>query len=86
MKGATKSKKAESIMGTGWDDPRSYIKRTDINGHTTYKGTFVLNGAEFRFSLNQQTTGKYLMRGRVSAISPEDGFVLQAIGAEKNVA
>lgn len=83
MKGATKSKKAESIMGTGWDDPRSYIKRTDINGHTTYKGTFVLNGAEFRFSLNQQTTGKYLMRGRVSAISPEDGFVLQAIGAEK---
>lgn len=77
------SEKKENIAKTGWDDPRSYIKRTDINGQTTYKGTFVLNGAEFRFSLNQQTTGKYLMRGRVSAISPEDGFLLQAIGAEK---
>lgn len=68
----TNGKKHENIGITGWNDPRSYIKRTDANGQTTYKGTFVLNGAEFRFSLNQQTTGKYLMRGRVSAISPED--------------
>ncbi|MEY8318899.1 hypothetical protein AALB19_16515, partial [Oscillospiraceae bacterium 50-58] len=76
-------KKHENIGITGWNDPRSYIKRTDANGQTTYKGTFVLNGAEFRFSLNQQTTGKYLMRDRVSAISPEDGFVLQVVGGEK---
>ena len=75
--------KIENNRITGWDDPRSYIKRTDIDGQIAYKGTLVLNGAEFRFSMTQQNYGKYLIRGRVSAISPEDGFVLQVVGAEK---
>lgn len=83
MKRETESER-RNMIETGWNHPNSYIKKeTDTKGLVTYRGSFVLNSAEFKFSMNQQSSGKYLMRGRVSAISPEDGFVLQVVGAEK---
>lgn len=72
------------VADRDWTDPLSYIAQgIDKNGSLKYQGRCMHNGAEFRFSLTKQATGKYLMRGRVSAISPVDGLVLQVVGAEK---
>lgn len=78
---------------TGWDNPVSYIKKSHgksakkdkecLPPKIIYQGAYCYHGIEFRFSLTQQESGKYVMRGRVSAISPVDGFVLQVTGAEK---
>lgn len=69
----------------GWSDLHSFINEI-YNEHDllTVRGLFFYHGAEFRFSLTQQTKGRYVMRGTVSVISPADGAVLQLKGREKS--
>lgn len=55
-----------------WNNP---LSRLHYNGQD-YKGQLYYNGIEFTATLNYQTSGKYVMRGRVSAISPATGRVL----------
>lgn len=62
--------------GTPWSNPLSRLTQDGNN----YKGTLYYNGIEFTVSLNYQTSGKYAMRGRVSAISPVTGYVLVVDG------
>lgn len=57
-----------------------YKKRDNKEG---YCGKVVYQGIPFCFSLNRQKKGKYLYRGRISAVSLEDGSVLQVKGAER---
>lgn len=46
-------------------------------------GSFWLDGFEFRYSIVQQKSGPYAGRGQLNLISPEDGKILQMVGAEK---
>lgn len=43
-----------------------------------YKGTLYYNGVEFSATLNYQTSGKYVLRGRISVISPVSGRIMVA--------
>lgn len=43
------------------------------------KGAYYVNDVEFQFSGVQQTTGKFLFRGRVSVISPVTGKILRLV-------
>lgn len=62
---------------TEWDNPWSHIDEyTDNNGEKYYKGSLFYHDIEFRFAVRPQQTGKYLYRGRVSAISPQTGKVM----------
>ena len=70
--------------GSGWDDPRSYTdERKNEKGEVCYKGALFRDEIEFRFSVRQHQTGKYLYRGRVRAISPRTGKIMKtAEGSE----
>lgn len=68
---------------TGWNDPRSYLQKGGSNEMVSYRGVYYLHDTEFKVYINQQKTGKYLLRGRITAMSPVDGFALQVVGAEK---
>ena len=64
--------------GTPWSNPLNRLTQDGNN----YKGTIYFNGIEFRATLNYQTSGKYALRGRVSAISAITGRVLMAFDDE----
>lgn len=49
----------------------------------SYQGVYYLHDTEFKVYINQQKTGKYLLRGRITVVSPVDGYALQVVGAEK---
>lgn len=57
-----------------------YNKKDNKEG---YCGKVLYKGIPFRFTLNRQKKGEYLYRGRISAISLEDGKVLLVKGAEQ---
>ena len=44
------------------------------------EGQCLYNGCTFQYSINAQSHGPYLMRGRISAISARDGSVLKVRG------
>lgn len=70
-----KNKKEQSVQFI-------YYKKKD-NGEG-YCGKVMYQGVPFRFTLNPQKKGEYRYRGRISAISLEDGTVLQVKGAERS--
>lgn len=55
-----------------WSNPVSRLTCDDSN----YKGSLIYNGIEFMTTMNYQTSGKYVMRGRISAISPATGRIM----------
>lgn len=55
-----------------WSNPASRLTYDGVN----YKGSFFYNGIEFAFTMIHQTSGKYVMRGRISAISPTTGRIM----------
>ena len=66
-----------------WENERSYLLESkDELGRAVYEGALIFHEIEFRARVNPQNSGKYLYRGRVSAISPADGFVVQVRGRE----
>lgn len=66
-----------------WDNKRSVLlEDADGLGRITYHGVLIFQEIEFRFKLTPQNNGKYVYRGRISAISPADGMVVQVKGRE----
>ena len=59
------------------------LNRITFDGQN-YKGAIYYNGVEFSFTLNYQKSGKYVMRGVVSAISPVTGYVMSAHAQGEN--
>lgn len=69
-----------------WEDPRSYLVEDDEkNGKLHIQGSFFLHNTEFRFSMNQQTSGSVVMRGQVSLISPKTGLIMQYGGRKRTL-
>lgn len=70
----------------GFTDKRSsYIRTIDSEGKVHINGNIYINSIVMRFSANQQIKG-YLLRGRLSIISPLNGKILQMSGKKrKNV-
>lgn len=63
-----------------WENPRSYInERKNEKGEVYYEGSLYYNEIEFHLTARPQQTGKYLYRGRVSAISPQTGKLMKTI-------
>ena len=68
----------------GWNNPKSFINiEASDDAALTATGRYFYAGTEFKFSLRQQTNGKYFLRGRISVISPEDGKTIQLSGEKK---
>lgn len=66
-----------------WENERSFLRETkDALGRISYEGVLIFQEIEFRVKINPQNSGKYLYRGKVSAISPADGFIVQVRGRE----
>ena len=67
-----------------WNDNRtSYTTKMDATGKKRITGHYYCNDIQFNFSLNETSGGPYLFRGRISLISPVDGFVLQVQGKQR---
>ena len=63
---------------------KSYQETFDEKGELQrVRGSLMLNGMEFVFSLNRQKSGKYLFRGWIKPVSIKDGFYLQIQGEKK---
>ena len=58
------------------------LNRITFDGQN-YKGAIYYNGVEFSFTLNYQKSGKYVMRGVVSAISPVTGYPIRRETAKR---
>lgn len=69
------------IPKNDWEDPRSFIV-PKTGAKRGYEGTLYHNNAEFSFTLSKQANGKYLYRGRVSALDA-DGKILKITEAQK---
>ena len=67
-----------------WEDPRSFIALKPGRAKEGYEGTVYHNNAEFSFSLVKQENGKYLYRGRVSALDG-DGKILKITETQKKM-
>ena len=59
-----------------WNNNGSYML-PDGDGQNCYRGRVIVHGAEFRFSLNRNTSGPYLYRGTMSAIYPDKENVIE---------
>ena len=79
----------QRIDNSGWGHPGSEFLRDSkvIHGRdvATFSGRFVYNEIEMVFSACEQTSGRYILRGTISAISPLDDRVLQVVGRERSV-
>ena len=66
----------------GWSHPASFIE-TGKDG-TGYKGSYQYNDITFSFSFREDnsTSSPYKLRGKVSLISPKDGYIMQ-VGPKK---
>lgn len=68
------------IPKNDWEDPRSYLS-PKVGAKEGYEGVLYHNNAEFSFSLSKQKSGKYLYRGRVSALGA-DGRIMKYAEAQ----
>lgn len=79
---------AQNSDNAGWHHPGSEYTRSskvrDGKEIAVCSGRYILNEIEMVFSATEQLSGKYALRGTISAISPQDGLVLQVSGREKN--
>ena len=73
-----------TAIKAGWIDNRtSYTTTINADGKKRITGHYYCNDIQFNFSLNETSGGPYLFRGRISLISPVDGFVLQVQGKQR---
>lgn len=64
------------------DKRSNYVKTIDNCGNIHISGNIYINNVVMRYSANQQKKG-YLIRGRISIISPVDGNILQMSGKNR---
>lgn len=63
-----KSKTNAIIIEQDWDNPKSNINiETDVSGKMKVNGCFFHNSIKFEFSITEQSSGPYLLRGFVRA-------------------
>ena len=55
-----------------WNDPCSYVIPDNRDNKLCFKGEYCFGGVNWHFSLNEQESGKYTLRGRMTAF-PMDG-------------
>lgn len=67
----------------GWKNPHSGYNVQKSGDQLVVTGSYYYRGIEYRYSLRQQSNGPWVMRGRVSPISPSDGHILQVVGRKK---
>ena len=67
----------------GWQNPHSGYNVQKSGDQLVVTGSYYYRGIEYRYSLRQQSNGPWVMRGRVSPISPSDGHILQIVGRQK---
>ena len=67
-----------------WKQQGAYYERMTLpDGRCSVKGALMVNGVLFAVTANEQRCGEYLMRGRVSALSPRTGEIIRASGQDK---